>query len=445
MVESPGSATLTPRALERRVKRWLLEAPFECFVQAAPGLEPLLLEELVAAGLVPDPAAARVEAGGVTLPLDLEGVMTANLVLRTASRVLLRLGSFPAASAEMLHDRARKLLWEVHLGFAASYALRMSSRRSRLQAGDELARAVTGAIARRMGPLGLHPRPAPEAELEVFVRLEHDRCTVSLNTSGEHLHRRGLRTLVGEAPARETLAAAVALLGLRAQPSPDVVVDPFCGSGAVLIEAADALAGLPPGRARTFAFESAGWFRPGRWREVRRRWGLPPAGGEGPTGDGERAAGEGGPPGAPRDPESPTAPGDEPRARAEPAPRRLGIDADARVLEAARANLAAAGHEGVLLHAADSLAFDLASLGARRGLVVSNLPYGVRLGDAAKAAALTRRFLDRLAGSPTPWAFALLTNDARRVTGHPRVRVLGVTTTVNGGLRVHVVTGTVGG
>ena len=422
MAVTDGPEQLTPRALERRVRRWLLTAPFECFVPVALGLEPLLLEELAGAGLVSDPAAARVEPGGVTLPLDLEGIMSANLGLRTASRVLLRLGTFPAASAAMLHDRARRLPWEVHLGFAGSYALRMSSRRSRLQAGDELARAVTGAIARRMGELGLRPRPEPDAELEFHVRLEHDRCTVSLNTSGEHLHRRGLRTRVGEAPARETLAAAVALLGLAEQPSPDVVVDPFCGSGAVLIEVADALAGLAPGRARSFAFERAGWFRPGRWREVRRRLGVDPAGGV-----------EG-------DVDAPAAP-----TSAAPTPHLLGIDADARVLAAARANLDAAGHAGVKLHAADSLAFDLGSLGARHGLIVSNLPYGVRLGDAAKAAALTRRSLDRLGRGATRWRFALLTSDAGRVAGHPDVRGARVTATVSGGLAVYVVTGSVGG
>ncbi|HEX7002204.1 MAG TPA: hypothetical protein VF164_10985, partial [Trueperaceae bacterium] len=241
MTSERSNENLTPRALERRVKRWLLSAPFPCFVQVAPGLEPLLVEELAALGLFPadGSGSVRPERGGVSLPLDVDGIMTANLALRTASRVLLRLGSFPASSAEMLHDQARRLPWEVHIGFAPAYALRMSSRRSRLQAGAELAGAVTGAVARRMSALGLRPQPDPDAPLELHVRLDHDRCTLSLNTSGEHLHRRGIRTHVGAAPARETLAAAVARLGLAGAPTPDVVVDPFCGSGALLIEAAD--------------------------------------------------------------------------------------------------------------------------------------------------------------------------------------------------------------
>jgi 23S rRNA G2445 N2-methylase RlmL len=139
------------------------------------------------------------------------------------------------------------------------------------------------------------------------------------------------------------------------------------------------------------------------------------------------------------------APGSARGAERPPAPHLLGIDADPRVLAAARANLDAAGHVGVRLHAADSLEFDLGSLGARQGLIVGNLPYGVRLGDAAKAAALTRRFLSRLGQGGSRWRFALLTSDAARVAGHPDVRDAAVTATVSGGLRVYVVTGSVEG
>ncbi len=402
------SGALTRRALERRVKRWLLSAPFDCYVQVAPGLEPLLADELTALGLLPDRPGPPFERGGVSLKLDLEGLMTANLALRTASRVLLRLATFSATSAEMMHDQARRVPWEVHLGFAQRYALRMSSRRSKLQAGDQLARTVMGAIAWRLSSLGLSPRPDPEAPLEVHARLDRDRCTLSLNTSGAHLHRRGLRTHVGEAPVRETLAAAVAMLGLTWLPRPDVVVDPFCGSGAVLIEAADALNGLLPGRARSFAFEEAGWFRPGRWREVRRRLGADASWGLG-------------------------------------VPRLLGIDVDERALAAARTNLATAGHDGAVLHAGDSLGFDFDALGARSGTILSNLPYGVRLGDAKAAESLTRRFLSALGAGTTRWRFALLTNEPGRVRGHPDVSDTSVLPSVSGGLEVAIVTGQVGG
>ena len=132
----------------------------------------------------------QVDRGGVSLPLEPAELMRANLTLRTASRMLLRLGTFPAASPEMLYDRARKLPWEVHLGFATSYALRITARNSKLQAGDEVARTVASAVSRHMRELGLYPKPAEEAALEFHVRLLNDYCTISLDTSGELLHRR---------------------------------------------------------------------------------------------------------------------------------------------------------------------------------------------------------------------------------------------------------------
>jgi len=402
------------------VKRWLLGGPFDCFVQVAPGLEEILAAELLALGLATGPELLRTTRGGIELALDHEGVMRANLALRTAGRVLLRLGTFPAAGREMLYDRARKLPWEAHLGFSPGYRLRLSSKNSKLQAGDEAESAVAGAISRRMRELGLYPKPDEAAPLEFHVRLLDDRCTISLNTSGEHLHRRGTRTHVGTAPLRETLAAAMALEGLATggheeplsghdEPlgGHDVIVDPFCGSGTLLIEAADVLRGLPPGRARAFAFEQAAWFRPGGWRAVKR--------------DAERQAvpleGRG--------------------------PRLLGIDDDGSALAAAGDNLARSGHTVELVHG-DSTTFDYDALGARHGLVIGNLPYGVRLGDRREAAGLARRFLDRLAASDARWRVVVLVLDPEPVVRHEAFTVSSVRTTSNGGLPVSLVVGAVG-
>src|SRR5690554_3187914 len=103
---------LSENALERRVKRWLLTGPFDCFVQVAPGLEETLAGELLALGLAAGHDELNIARGGIEVRLDHEGIMRANLGLRTAGRVLLRLGSFPAGNREMLFDRARKIAWE---------------------------------------------------------------------------------------------------------------------------------------------------------------------------------------------------------------------------------------------------------------------------------------------------------------------------------------------
>jgi putative N6-adenine-specific DNA methylase len=256
---------------------------------------------------------------------------------------------------------------------------------------------------------GLYPKPDDEAALEFHVRLLDDRCTVSLNTSGAHLHRRGVRTHIGAAPVRETVAAAMALTALKGmEHSPDVVVDPFCGSGTLLIETSDVLTRSAPGRHREFAFQQAAWFRPGRWREVLRQ-------------------------------------AEADRTAVVPLPPMIGLDIDERTLDAAHANLARAGYEHVELLRTDSTTFDYAKTGASHGLVIGNAPFGVRLGDRAAAADLLTRLLDRLAASGGRWRLCLLTQAPDVVVGHVGVRdgvVIGVTA---GGLSTSLVTATLAG
>src|SRR5690625_3233288 len=261
---------LSERALERRVKRWLASGPHECFVQCAPGLEGTLVRELRQLGFSPQEPVT----GGVPLELDGPGIMTANLRLRSASRVLLRLGNFPGGSREMLYDRARRLPWENHFGFCGLYLLRMLDSSSWLPSAAYLNTILIDAISRRHEQHSLQAGYLDEAELEVHLRLLNDHCTVSFNTSGEHLHKRGFRRCIGEAPLRETVAAAAVL---EAWDGHDLIHDPFCGAGTLLLEAADLVSGLAPGRARSFAFEHAAWFRPGQWREVQRQAALIPA------------------------------------------------------------------------------------------------------------------------------------------------------------------------
>ncbi len=390
MSESP---LLTERALERRVKRWLASGPFDCFVQAAPGLEDLLRTELLQLGFEPGEAVA----GGVPVQLDAAGMMLCNLELRTASRVLLRLGNFPAGSREMLYDRARRLPWEVHLGASGTYRLHLVSSRSALQAGDELAQVMIDAIHRHMRELGAEARFDDASATEIHVRLLNDHATISLNTGGEHLHRRGFRRHIGAAPLRETVAAAVVLSAFDGH---DTVVDPFCGAGTLLLEAADISSGLAPGRQRRFAFEQAGWFRPGLWREVQRQ-------------------------SAARQQDS----GDV---------LLLGLDADESALEAAARNLRRAGHGSVELRNADSTSFDWASVPGERRLLIANLPFGKRLGSPEQSARLHRTFLQQLARGGT-WDIALLTTRPRALRGIGGVRVISEQVISSGGLKMTLV------
>lgn len=380
---------LTERALERRVKRWLASAPFECFIQAAPGLEDTLHRELTAAGYKPGEAAP----GGVPVDLDAAGIMYCNLTLRSASRVLLRLGNFPGGSREMLFDRARRLPWELILGMGGTYRLHLISQSSKLQAGDELAQVLTDAIHRHMRELGVTVKHDDESPLEIHVRLLNDHATLSFNTSGEHLHRRGFRRYIGEAPLRETVAAAVAL---EAWDGHDLVVDPFCGAGTLLLELADHASGLPPGRKRGFAFQQAAWFRPGLWREVQRQA--------------------------------------EPTAERQ-VPRIMGFDLDEKALRAAERNLQAAGHDSVQLEAGDATRLDYGALPGNRRLLVANLPYGKRLGTPEQAEKLHRSLVRRVAEGGE-WDLTLLTTQPRTVRRLDVIEVISEQAVSSGGLRI---------
>ena len=370
----PVTEPLSDNALNRRVKRFLREAPHACFVQVTPGLEDVLRSEMVALGIEPD---AREDRGGVHAMMSVQQIMQANLWLRTASRVLLRVGNeFAAASKPMLFDHLRKLPWEVHIGRAGSYALRASARQSTMKSGGELEGVAHDAIRRRLETLGLHAQHDPKAPLEFHLRLNKDRAQVSLNTSGEHLHRRGERLHVGVAPIRETLAAAAALLALQAfeqretgPKRPDVVVDPFCGSGTMLIEMHHVLTGRAPGLRRSFAFEHAAWHREAQWRRMH---------------EAALAA-----------------------VNPDPGARLYGFDIDPKAIEAAAWNVENAGVEGVELGVRDARELDLDGFGAEAGLALSNLPYGVRVGTENVSTALLKSLLGKAQEAVGDWTLGI--------------------------------------
>ena len=222
---------------------------YDAWAVAAPGLESLLEAELRTLGFTD----ATASTGGVRFACDGQGLVRANLHSRLASRVVVRLASFKALAFHELERAARRVEWTRMLAPGASYRLRVTAKKSRLYHSDAIAQRVGEAIeravagARRVdGPardedesadetphaLGVAV-DAPSAQLFV-VRFEHDRCTVSADSSGALLHRRGYRQAVAKAPMRETLAAA--MLAAARYDASQPLVDPFCGSGTLLIE-----------------------------------------------------------------------------------------------------------------------------------------------------------------------------------------------------------------
>lgn len=216
--------------------------PLSIFLVAAPGLETDLLAEARAlgfSGVTPLP-------GGVQISGGWPEVWRANLTLRTASRVLARIAEFRAMHLAQLDKRARKVDWAGILRADVPVRVEAACHASKIYHHKAAAQRIATAIAETLG--------APEGEgVAIKARIDDDLCTISLDTSGESLHKRGHKEAVGKAPLRETVAAAVlARMGFDGS---QVVVDPMCGSGTFLIEAAEVAAGLHPGRGRDFAFQ----------------------------------------------------------------------------------------------------------------------------------------------------------------------------------------------
>lgn len=346
-------------------------------VVTAPGLEPVTLRELAAL----DVRADVEEAGVIAVPrADQRTLQRLNLHLRTATRVLVRAARFHAASFSELERRARDVPWERAVRADRPVRFRVTCRKSRLYHSDAVAERLATAVQRRLGAEvewssggegDTRADALADAQL-VVVRLFRDECTVSFDSSGAALHARGYREAVAKAPLRETLAAALLLAGEWDPGAP--LVDPMCGSGTIAIEAALLARRIAPGLRRGFAFE---W-----WPDV----------------DAASLA--------------------ELRAEAEAAilpaaPARIvASDRDAGAVAATRGNAERAG-------VADDLLVRQAPLSALEpppgadGWVVTNPPYGVRVGEGGTLHPLYARLGSVLRERCGGWHLVLLSADPR--------------------------------
>jgi putative N6-adenine-specific DNA methylase len=246
---------LTERGLERRLKRHLLKENQTYFAVCAPGFEEVTKQNIEGLENI---TVLSAETGGITFQGNLNTMYHTNLQLRTAHRVLLRVDDFLAQSYPMLFNKVKKIPWELYLGFNKTCSIHVSAKESRLHQHKTIAKTIHDGISEYMQTLGLSPHLNVDAPTEIHVRLFQDRCTLSINTSGEHLHKRGYRQLVSEAPIRETLAASI-LQTVDVQ-SFEMILDPMCGSGTFLIEAVLMLKNIAPGLQRNFAFEHYAGF-----------------------------------------------------------------------------------------------------------------------------------------------------------------------------------------
>lgn len=376
----------------------------DVFAVATPGVAPLVAAECVALGLTP----REVSTAGVALDLTPAELFTLNCWTRLASRVLVRLAQFEARDFATLEKQAARVPWARVLTAGAPVRLRVTCRKSRLYHSDAVAERVARSVTAVMPGVQVSGRARDDEDDDgaddaavsqlIVVRFDRDRCTVSADSSGALLHRRGWRQAVAKAPLRETLAAMM----LAAVPwDGDVpLVDPFCGSGTIGIEAALRVRRMAPGLARRFAME---------------RW----PGADGAAYDAVRQAA--------RDAMLPGV----------GAPIVLR-DRDAGAIAAARANAERAGVLGDLHIEQGALSeTDLAGLGPR-GLLLTNPPYGLRVSDGADLRALYARLGDVLRTGGPGWRLGMLVPPDRALAGQLRLRLTPAVRTTNGGLPVEL-------
>jgi putative N6-adenine-specific DNA methylase len=346
------------------------EGEFEIFLVTAPGLESALVAEAREKGFK-QPAPIL---GGVTVTGGWPEVWRANLELRGAVRVLARVAEFRAMHLAQLDKRAHKVPWTQILRADAPFRVEASCKKSRIYHQGAAAQRIKTAIKDALGaPV------SDDAEVAIKVRIDDDLCTISVDTSGESLHKRGHKEEVAKAPMRENMAALfLRQCGYRGS---EPVVDPMCGSGTFVIEAAEIAAGLKPGRSRRFAFEQLASFDPAAWRKLR---------------------GEGGGGGA------------------DTGLRFHGSDHDAGAIRMSRANAERAGVTALTEFRQQDVS-DLMPPAGSPGLVIVNPPYGGRIGDKQSLSPLYRALGRTLCARFAGWRVGVITNEAAlaEATGLP--------------------------
>lgn len=222
---------------------------YRVYLSVAPGLEALLLRELLTLGLS---GAHEAGSGGVELAGDQRDLWRVLLCSRLAETVRVRLGRpFRAMSFSQLQQRAERLPWAAFLVRGAPLPrIQVTCHGSRLYHSGAVEQRIAEVLQRRL------QAPAAAAEhggATIYARIVDDQVQLSVDASGERLHRRGYRSHVGAAPLRETLAAAC--LQAAGYDGARPLLDPFCGAGTICLEAAGISAGRAPGLARSFALE----------------------------------------------------------------------------------------------------------------------------------------------------------------------------------------------
>lgn len=341
------------------------------FITCAPGLEPILHQECNELRL----GKVERQVGGVAFQGRIEDAWRANLELRTAVRVLMRVVRFTARDTDALHRGASSVDWSKYMSAAGTLIVDGHSKDSEIDHSLFLAQRVKDAICDQFRANdGRRPSvDKGDPDLRIVAHLTKNRCSLLIDTSGVSLHKRGWRKYQGRAPLSETLAAAMVLRSGWNGRAP--LIDPFCGSGTILIEAAMIAGKIAPGIFRKhYAFERLPGFRADAWQRMRAEA--------------------------------------EARVKFPSKLTLIGLDQSAETLEGARENLASAGvADHVTLELKDALRFPAKS--GWNAWIVTNPPYGERVGEVDRLWPLYRQLGEKLRDQCAGYHLALLSGNPK--------------------------------
>jgi 23S rRNA (guanine2445-N2)-methyltransferase / 23S rRNA (guanine2069-N7)-methyltransferase len=349
---------------------------FKLFATTPKGLELLLVDELRALGAT----TAAEKLAGVTFTGDLTLAYKACLWSRLANRILLKLTTVPAATPEALYAGVQTIAWHEHLDPTGSLAVNFVSSHSNIShtlfGAQKVKDAIVDQFREKFQTRPNVSRERPDVSIHVY--LHRNEATISLDLSGDSLHKRGYRLATGSAPLKENLAAAVLLrAGWPAiAKNGGMLMDPMCGSGTLLLEAALMAADIAPGLARTY-FGFLGWkkHKPAIWKQLhedaarRREKGLASL------------------------------------------PSIVGYDIDANAIKIAFENIERANLRGKVHVEKRDLSAFAPKAGATSGLIVTNPPYGERLGEESELQPLYEILGETFKQSFSGWQAAVFTGN----------------------------------
>lgn len=340
----------------------------DIFLITAPGLQELLATEAREKGF----KVTSTMPGGVTLRGEWPDVWRANLQIRGAGRVLARLGEFRAIYLSQLDKEAKSFPWSEVLPYHAVVSVEATCHKSKIYHAGAAKERVENALAYNGYTIA---EDASDDSLSIRVRIDHDIVAISIDTSGEQLHKRGHKEAVNKAPMRETMASL--FLRDAGYNGKEPLYDPMCGSGTFPIEGAEIARRLDPGRARSFAFQTLPNFNKDAFDAM-------------------------------RSPERPAA------------FNTYGSDRDQGAITMSQTNAERAGLDDTTNFEVKSIS-DITPPCADAGLVIANPPYGGRIGNKKPLFGLYGSFGEQMKAEFKGWRVAIITSDAglAKATGLP--------------------------